>query len=387
MKRLFWILTIFLGILVYATNVWAEEPTQIVIGENIQLESEILNEDRQVFIYLPRTYERFNNTCPVLYLLDGGAHFHHVSGLVQFLATNSRIPNMIVVGLPNTNRTRDLTPTEVPDRVATGGADKLLKFMEKELFPYVEKNYRTQPFRILVGHSLGGLFTHYAYLTHNDMFDAYFSLSPWLVYNDGDLLKKAKGYLEKLPDEYRFLYTTVGNEKQIIPEIEKFNQMLEESAPKSLEWDYALMAQDDHGSVVHLSIYNGLLRLYQDWRPPFDLGKNAVTTITKHFGKLSEKFGYAVPIPENFLNRLGYIILNAEMYDQAIEVLKLNVEKYPESANVYDSLGEAYEQAGQLDLATKNYQKAIERGQELDDPNLKIYEDHLKRASEKMTAK
>lgn len=359
----------------------ATEKESITIGEKFKIHSRILNEDRQLWVYLPNSYARFQNQYPVLYLLDGGYHFHHVSGIVQFLSTNNLIPEMIIVALPNTYRDRDLSPTPVVDLPGSGGADNFLKFMQDELFPYVEKNYRTQPFRVLVGHSLGGLFACYACLSQPDLFQASIAISPWLIFDDDDLLKKAPGYLQKLPDECRFLYMTAGDEKNILPAIEKLIQLLNELAPKKHDFKFVEMKEDDHGSVVHLSIYSGLLWLYQDWKLPFDLGKNAVVTLTQHFNRLSQKLGYEVPIQENFLNRLGYQILNAQIYDQAIEVFKLNVEKHPESANVHDSLGEAYEGAGQFRLAQESYAHAVKLGKESKDPNLEVYLAHLKRVT------
>jgi len=357
----------------------AEEKEPITIGEKVKIHSRILNEDRQLWIYLPNSYARFQNQYPVLYLLDGGYHFHHVSGIVQFLAANNQIPEMIVVALLNTYRDRDLTPTPVVDLPGSGGADNFLKFMKDELFPYVEKNYRTQPFRVLVGHSLGGLFACHAGLSQPDLFQALIAISPWLIYDDNNLVKNAPAYIQNLPNEFRFLYLTAGDEKNIVPAIEKFNQLLNASAPKKYDWKFVAMPDADHGSVVHLSVYHGLERLYADWKLPFDLGKNAVTTLTQHFGRLSQKLGYEVPIDENFLNRLGYQILTAKIYDQAIEVFKLNVEKHPESPNVYDSLGEAFETTGQFRLAHENYERAVKLGKETNDPNLEVFQANLKR--------
>lgn len=381
-KISFFALTVIL-LLGYFSGGLAEEKEPITIGEKFKIHSRILNEDRQLWVYLPNSYARFHHTYPVLYLLDGGYHFHHVSGIVQFLSANNLIPEMIIVALPNTYRDRDLSPTPAVDLPGSGGADNFLKFMKDELFPYVEKNYRTQPFRVLVGHSLGGLFACYSCLCHPDLFQASIAISPWLIYDDNYLLKKAPDYIQKLPNEFRFLYLTAGDEKNILPAIEKFGQLLNASAPKRQEWKFVEMKDDNHGSVVHLSIYNGLLWLYQDWKLPFDLGKNAVTTLTQHFERLSKKFGYDVPIQENFLNRLGYQILNAQIYDQAIEVFKLNVEKHPESANVHDSLGEAYEGAGQFRLAQESYAHAVKLGKESKDPNLEVYQAHLKRVTGK----
>lgn len=63
---------------------------------------------------------------------------------------------------------------------------------------------------------------------------------------------------------------------------------------------------------------------------------------------------------ESQLNTLGYQLLQGKRVKDAIEILKLNIEQYPDSWNVYDSMGEAYAIDGQKDLAIKNYEKSLE---------------------------
>ena len=129
----------------------------VVIGERLELQSQLLNETRTVLIGKPATYGNGEDRYPVLYLLDDDGHFHHTTGIVNFLSRNQRIPEVLVVAIPNTDRTRDLTPPsqvkEDIDRAPThGGADTFLRFISDELMPWVEQNYRTRPYRILVGH-------------------------------------------------------------------------------------------------------------------------------------------------------------------------------------------------------------------------------------------
>src|SRR5688572_14939028 len=88
----------------------------IKIGEKFALQSKVLNEERPYWVYLPQSYHNqmfAPKKHPVLYLLDGDANFHLASGIVQFMAANFhiQIPELIIVAIPNTERTRDLTPT------------------------------------------------------------------------------------------------------------------------------------------------------------------------------------------------------------------------------------------------------------------------------------
>jgi tetratricopeptide (TPR) repeat protein len=96
--------------------------------------------------------------------------------------------------------------------------------------------------------------------------------------------------------------------------------------------------------------------------------------LQQHYGRLSEEYGYAIAIPEGRINMLGYMVMGNDDIARAIEIFELNVEKYPGSANVYDSLAEALESDEQYAAALWNYVEACERGQEIDDPNTGVYE-------------
>jgi len=143
-----------------------DEP--IVIGNTIKIHSAVLDEDRTILVSLPGTYEQDRLRCPVVYLLDAKALFLQTVAAARFLAGRGMAPDMIVVGVMNTDRTRDLTPASaVPDKEnpTAGGADRFRRFLTTELRSYVEGRYRTEPYRILIGWSFGGLFAVHALLS------------------------------------------------------------------------------------------------------------------------------------------------------------------------------------------------------------------------------
>jgi tetratricopeptide (TPR) repeat protein len=131
-----------------------------------------------------------------------------------------------------------------------------------------------------------------------------------------------------------------------------------------------------------------LRKIYEDWRAPRDPQSGAfaggLKGVDAHYKKLSERFGYSVPTPENLINQLGYQLLGRGQADEAIEVFKTNVERYPASANVYDSLAEAYERGGKLDLAEPLYDKAQILGKQNNDPNFAIYKANYERVHGKL---
>lgn len=369
----------------------------IVIGEKLIFQSEILNEERELWIYKPPSYENSKNKYPVLYLLDGDNHFHHTTGIIQFLATRDRMPEMMVVALPNTagNRTRDLTPPTQVDRTndypASGGADNFLRFINDELIPYVDNNYRTTSHKTLVGHSLGGLFVIHSLLTRPEIFNDYIAISPALWWDDAAIISRADSILEINPDLIASLYMTLGNEdSRYLSNIWKLAAIFEEKTPDSFHWNFKLMKEENHGSIPHRSTYLGLEALYPDWRIPnlFELVKSdGIEAVDKHYQRNSEKIGYTIQTPEAIINQIGYWYLQQDKIKDAIKLFKRNVKEYPGSANVYDSLGDGYKANNKLKKAKENYKKAVELAITNSDPFLYAFQANLEDIEKRINSK
>lgn len=363
----------------------------------LTLKSEVLGEDRIVLVRTPVGYETNKLSYPVLYMTDGDAHMGHTASTVDFLTRNGRVSDLIVVGVTNTDRTRDLTPVKSTNKTAagdlqfptSGGADNFLKFIETELIPQIEKQYRVQPYRILAGHSFGGLFTIHSMISRPGVFNSYVAVSPSLQWENGQTLKRAEEFLKNQKEMKVTLFVSLGNEPGAIGEsFESFRAILSKTNIKGFEWQAEHMADEDHGSVVLRSHYAGLRKVYGDWQAPRDPRNGAVVGGLKgadeHYKKLSEKFGYSIPVPENLINQMGYQFLFDNKPEEAIALFKTNVERYPMSANVYDSLAEAYERGGRIDLAEPLYDKARVLGEQNNDPNAAIYKANYERANAKL---
>ena len=183
--------------------------------KRLTLKSTVLGEDRVILVRTPAGYETNKQSYPVLYMTDGDAHIGHTSSTIEFLTRNGRIPEMIVVGVTNTDRTRDLTPAKStnknPEGVlqfpTAGGANNFLKFFETELIPQIEKDFRVQPYRILAGHSFGGLFAIHAMITKPALFNSYVAVSPSLQWENFEALKRAEDFLKNQKDLRVTLYT------------------------------------------------------------------------------------------------------------------------------------------------------------------------------------
>lgn len=391
------LLSAFAVLVLIATAAIAQSPTGTV--KTLTIKSTVLGEDRNILVRTPAEYETSNIKYPVLYMTDGDAHIGHTAGTIDFLNQNGRMSEMIVVGVTNTDRTRDLTPSKSTNKNAagelqsptSGGADNFLKFFETELIPLIEKQYRVQPYRVLAGHSLGGLFAIHSMISKPGLFHSYIAVSPSLQWEKGETRKRAEDYLKNQKELKTTLYVSLGNETGPIKEgFESFKTFLATTSIKGFEVQVERMEDEDHGTVVLRSHYAGLRKVYEGWQPARD-ASGAVSGGLKgaedHYKKLSEKFGYSIPVPENLINQMGYRFLADNKPEEAIAVFKSNVERYPNSANVYDSLAEAYEKGGRLDLAEPLYDKARVLGQQNSDPNTALYKANYERVHAKLKDK
>jgi uncharacterized protein len=356
--------------------------------KRLTIKSEVLGEERVALIRTPPGYDTNGQRYPVLYMTDGDGNIGHTVATIEFLARNSRMPELIVVGITNTDRTRDLTPTKVTTAkmkntpVGGGGADNFLKFIETELIPAVEKDYRTLPFRIHAGHSFGGLFAIHSLVTKPDLFNGYIACSPSLWWDDEVTVKKLDEFLKGHKELNRTLYMTLASEDgQMRVAYDHAKALLARQQLKDFAWDSSLMEDEDHGSTVLRAYYYGLRKVFADWPPKPDVVAKGAAAVDEHFKKVSAKYQYTVLPPEGLMNNVAYQMLGDGKTEEAIAAFKENAERYPNSANVYDSLAEAYEKSGKLDLARASYERAVEVGTKNKDPNLPVYRTNFERVS------
>lgn len=367
------------------------ENDKINIGFLDTFQSEILNETRPLWIHVPLTEPKSGERYPVVYLLDGSAHFPSVVGMIRQLSSingNTLVPKMIVVGIPNTNRTRDLTPIHDSNsgpQNTSGGGEKFMDFIEKELIPYIDSNYPTSPYKLFIGHSLGGLTVINTLLKRPDLFNSYIAIDPSLWWADSFTLKEAKTLLNSNKYENESLFVGVANtmspgmdiktvkndttrNTQHIRDILEFTTQVVPESTSHLDFAYEYYNDDTHGSVPLITTYDGL-RFIFSW---YDMGEivplimqddvtteNIIAAFDKHYKNASKKMGYTLLPPEDVINQIGYSFLRQSMFDKSEAFFKLNVKNYPKSSNVYDSLGDFYLAVDKKEKAIKAYEKAM----------------------------
>ena len=353
----------------------------IHIGKKYSMRSNVLKEERPYWVYLPGSYDESNKQqkYPVLYLLDGDAHFPSASGVVQFMSSgingNCQIPEMIVVAIPNTDRTRDLSPTHSDIGYtgqkeaflkSSGGGDAFLKFIREELFPQIDSKFHTQHLRVLVGHSFGGLLAIHALLAEPEMFYGYIAIDPSLWWDNELLIQNAEKKIKAIRKLRKSLYISSANTPKILNSnrmkmrrsIRKFVKTLEPAQTENFRLGVQFFNAEDHGSVPLLSLYHGLLFVFEGFKR---VGIESLPAMKTRFRRLSKRWGADVLPGEGYVNTLGYMALYRMKYvKRAIAFFEYNISSFPRSANAYDSLAEAYRVKGDKEQAIKYYKKSLE---------------------------
>ncbi|MFN7967043.1 MAG: alpha/beta hydrolase-fold protein [Acidobacteriota bacterium] len=362
----------------------ADLPT---LGTSFQIQSTVMQESRTIYVHLPDNYQRQSTVYPVLYMTDAESKFAPIVATAEFLARQGRMPAMIVVGVTNTSRTRDLTPTRASlptngsnmmQLPTSGGADRFLQFFRSELIPWVETRYRTTPYRAFCGHSLGGLFALHALATQTDLFQGVIAISPTLFWDNDLPLRELGALLMRSNRLDRTLFVSLGNEG---PEMEsawaRLATTLNDAPAHGLTPQLQRFMDEDHGSIVMLSAYHGLRKLFESWPIPTDPASGTILLdfdgIKQHYQTLSKQLGSRVRPPEQVLNRYGYQVLTTDQKQRAIEIFQYASELYPQSPNALDSLGEALGAIGDWRRATATYDAAVALAKKQRDPDLASY--------------
>ena len=251
--------------LLFSTSLWfavslvfAQSPA-LTIGQEYAIASKVLGEERPFWVYVPE--EAAQQPCPVLYLLDGEWNFHYTTGLIRQMISSGDIPPLYVVGIINTNRSRDLTPAG-PDGSSNarfGGAESFLRFLTEELHPFIDSKYSLQAYSLLAGHSFGGLFTIYSMMKNPSFFQGYIVLSPSLGRNNEQQVQIAKTHFKRTDLPRQQLFLAIGNEGGYTQlSSEKLKRVLEGSQGDKLTWRYRHWPNENHVSVTIPGLRAGL---------------------------------------------------------------------------------------------------------------------------------
>lgn len=340
-------------------------------GSKYTLESKILNEARNYWVRLPASYNNQSydrQSYPVMYVLDGKSAFFPIVGVVSFMSekesVNFQIPEMIVVGVETENRIKDLTPipsTKMPDgqdaktesqklmMAGGGGGEVFFRFLTEELFPKIEKDYRTIPYRMYVGHSLGGLTTAYTLLKYPGIFNSYLSIDGSLWWDNGKYVREAPFDLKngKSKTIQRF-YISVVDSTQAgagnmfhVRCIHQLAKALQDAAPANVQAKLEVIRDTDHSSIPLLSWYNGLRYIFES----YDVSHYSFTanpeSIESHYANLEKTIGLKMSPPQDVIEIVLHYLTAPNRYpdkEKALKVAKMGLKYYPHAPFILEKL-------------------------------------------------
>jgi len=314
--------------------------------ETIKIDSKVFGVDREIMIYTPRLYDKSpDKKYEVVYVFDSQArqYFDIVHSDLTFL--NNAVP-MIVVGVASPERDEDFLPPYKHEETARmmrgkqGKASRFLDYLNTEVFPYVEQNYRTLPTRIAVGHSNGGVFISYCLLEKPELFDAYISISPHLRYDQMQMIDRFNQFDSSTLKKSIFYYMCKGNEASTGWEesITKARTFFENDAlQQKIHFEYELFPKLDHTTVIPTAIINGFNAWfnYQYWN---------LDNLKAYNNRLKKESNYE--LSEQDMVGLIYNRYWAKDRKNAMSILNWALEKYPDSK----MLGSVQKRIGSLSM-------------------------------------
>jgi uncharacterized protein len=395
MKTFF--LTCFLSIILFSLQ--AQTGNSVNIGAIDSIHSKLLNEQRKIWVHLPASasWDK-KKKYPVVYVLDAERCFTGVVGMIDYLSSvngNDICPQMIVVGIPNTNRTRDLTPTRVisglfiNDDMAknSGGGERFTAFIENELVPHIDSIYPTLSYRVLLGHSLGGIMAINALVHHKNLFRGYIAVDPSMWWDSQKLLHEARQTLQSNQSPGISLFLGMAN--TLPPGMDTASIKNDTSSGTihsrsilqlrdyimgskgGLKANFKYYNEDSHGSILLIATYDALHFIFKDYALKMqdsyfiDAAFPLASYLKDHFENLTAEYaitaedGSRLLPPEDLVNNLGFFVLGKKEFDKAEAMFKMNILNYPNGPVAYTYLGDLYVAKGDKKNATGSYKKAL----------------------------
>lgn len=363
-------------VLLLAVSAGAQQPSSP--WQRDKFKSVKLGEERTLYIATPAAYADGARRYPVLVLLDAEdePQFAAAVANIAFLANRGAIPDLLIVGVTNgKDRTRDLTPaatgTTAKNFPTAGGAHAFTDFLLDEVLPRVRSRYRTLPTTVLAGHSFGGLYAVDVAATRPGAFAGIIAMSPSLWWNDSTPARDYATAIAKTTATTRLFATSGGLEPAIDVTTRVFVARLDSIKPPTLAFAHNHYPEDTHGLTPEPSLIDGVRFVFEPVSmarmPIASLGPTSdsatvvrmVTESEEAYARGARSLGLPEQFPELQINNLGYAVLGSlKLAGLAAWVFRRNVANYPNSPNVYDSLGDALLAAGDSAAARSQFRAA-----------------------------
>lgn len=258
--------TFFISLLLISCLNSTQKPDLIPTHDSFTIQSKNVGEKRVINVWTPSEYKSNNDSLPVLYMADGGLKedFPHIANTISQLIKSKTIPPMILVGIENTQRRRDLTgPTTVAKdkeiAAVVGGSEKFRAFINEELFSEIDKKYRTSGKKGIIGESASGLFIVETFLLKPEMFDFYIAFDPSLWWNNQYLVKNAEDYLDKFPSSKKIIWLASSNTEEIAPFTKEFVRILKKKKLPNVKFEYSDEPKEEHSTIFRATKVKALI--------------------------------------------------------------------------------------------------------------------------------
>jgi uncharacterized protein len=249
--------SLLLSILLIGCSNSLQKKDPIPPHDEFTIESTQVGEIRNINVWTPPDYKTTTDSLPVMYMADGGIideDFPHVANTLAELIKSKSIPPMILVGIANTQRRRDLSgPTEITKdkeiAPVVGGSEKFRAFIREELFPEISKRYRTTSDKSIIGESLSGLFVVETFFLTPDMFDNYIAFDPSIWWNNHYLVRTAKDYLVKFPKTEKRIWFAGSSAEDISKYTNELAEIFKTENISNLKWKYSAEPKEKHNTI------------------------------------------------------------------------------------------------------------------------------------------
>ena len=368
------------------------QASKIQVGIEHSFNSLILDEKREIQVYVPDSYYKDIKRYPVIYVMDSQRYFLHAIAHQQSLTFQDRTPEFIVVGIKtdNQNRRKWLSSDSKP----------FMNFLKSELIPWVSTNYRTSGERLYFGWEMAAGLVPDLIATHPELFQAFFMASPTHI--NQARISNLQNYLRKSQSKH-FIYVTLGDvETWSITGIESLKEVFINHAKDTIEWNYDLVPDQDHYTTPLITIDTGLLTYFKNYPPLrfYTLAEfkkfGGLSAVKQHYKIRAERFDVNSDIHhdtkhyllnqalkendlqlfsslagefEGFIEgnynrdfwfeRFANAFVQLGNFDQALKILSQGIKKLPNSAKLYSALGNLYQKQSNFDLAKVAYEKAL----------------------------
>ncbi len=352
--------------LIFSTSLFSQKNTEL-------FNSTKLGESREITIGLPASYEKNpDKKYPVLILLDGDYLFDPFYGALSYGEYWSDIPETIIIGInqnKNNEREND-SDFDVNEGVPTGTGAKFFEFIGGELLPYIEKKFRTAPFKIIAGHDVTAGFLNFFLYKDEPLFNAYISLSPDLAPGMENILP-ARLEVLKTPVFY-YQSTAEGDLTKTDNNIKTMQDNMKTVTNANLNFKLDDFKSASHYSLVLFSIPSALYHIFESYKPitPSEYNeKIAILTekqadyLEKKYDLISKTLGYNVPARLNDIRAIETAILKAKNYNELDKLAEIANKSYPKAMIGDYELALMYEKKGDVERAARFYQTAFTKNE------------------------